>query len=229
VVQSFAITKGRFFEIIRLLLPAVLIVGIVGIVITSLQNERNISVLISRANGVASQNPGTFINDHEYAKTTLAPLSKIGEENYYNLLKISKNYTPSTTTMSEDYLRAIYPYVLEGGSLDQPSDYAVSAAGTILSFLLIEGVMLMVYFSIFQIVSATPAKIKEPKTLKSVPKASTQKIEGKPVKETVDTPKKQTAIKSDKKVTKAKKPIATTPEKTPKSATKKPAKTPTKK
>jgi hypothetical protein len=128
VTTSFAITKGRIIEISRLLLPAVLIIGVVGALITFVQNERNISVLISRANIVASQNPGTFINDHEYAKTTLAPLSKIGEENYYNLLKISKNYTPSTPTISEDYLRAIYPYVLEGGSLDQPSDYAFSIA-----------------------------------------------------------------------------------------------------
>jgi hypothetical protein len=89
--------------------------------------------------------------------------------------------------------------------------------------------MLMVYFSIFQIVSATPAKIEEPKALKFTPKASTQKIEGRANKETVDTPKKQTAIKSDKKAPKIKKSTTSTPAKTLKSATKKPEKTPIKK
>ena len=85
-------------------------------------------MLVARANIVANQNPTAFVNDQEYVKTTLAPLSKIGEESYYNLLKISKNYTPSSATMSKDYLRAVYPYVLAGGSLNEPSDYAFSAA-----------------------------------------------------------------------------------------------------
>jgi hypothetical protein len=209
VTDSFALTKGRIMEIIRLLLPALFIIGVIGWLLEFAQNERNISVLISRANTVASQNPTAFVNDQEYVKTTLAPLSKIGEESYYNLLKISKNYTPSSATMSKDYLRAVYPFVLAGGSLNEPSDYAVIAASTILSFLCIEWVMLMVYFSIFHIVSATPSKAEKSPKLESTPQKSSQKggTKSKPTPKSTTTDKVKAAPKSTPKKTPEKSPV----------------------
>jgi hypothetical protein len=208
VTDSFALTKGRILEILRLLLPAIFIIGVIGWLLEFTQNERNISTLVERANKVAAANPEIFINDQEYVKTTLAPLSKIGEEGYYNLLKISKNYTPNTSSMGKDYLRAVYPFVLAGGSLDQPSDYAWSIGGVLLSFLVIEGVMLMVYFSIFHILRATPAK-KEKLTRPLATKASAAQENT-----ALNSSKKATDKKQESK-TPAKKPPTKTTEKSP--------------
>ena len=79
--------------------------------------------------------------------------------------------------------------------------------------------MLMVYFSIFQIVSATPGKTEEPSKLTSTPKISTKKGGVKATTKTGIATKTQTTPKHFTKPSKAKTTLVKIPVKTPKTVT----------
>ncbi len=106
-----------------------------------------------------------------------------------------------------EYIRSIYPFVLEAGSLDKTSDLAWNIGMGIVSFFLLEGAMLMVYFSIFHILRANQSKV--PRTTESsnrreIPKKAPKKvmakaIEKKEASKVKATPTKKTQVSPPEK------------------------------
>ncbi len=151
----------------------------IGLGIESVRKERDIMSLETRINSVAQKDQKGFVNDHTFVQREYIRSYLLGEDALREVLAINNAYNPQIDHADRKYLKELYPYILSSATLDTVADRAWSMGSAILTFLLVEGVMIMVYFSLFQILSVAPGigavtvseilpKIVKPRTKKGV-------------------------------------------------------------
>ncbi len=130
---------------------------------------------------------------------------------------IANDYNPKTDGVDREYLKEIYPYIVKSGTLDTNEDMAWRIGISILGFLLLEGVIIMVYLSVFHIL-----RTGKPKKKTSAQKAIDEEViienddenevlEAKEevLKKTKSTPKKAVAKVTKKETPATKKKVTT--------------------
>ncbi len=149
VTDSLALTKGKIFKMLFLILPFLAIIGTVGGFITGTGNK----ILIGRAetaiNAIAKADPKTFVDDHSYIKHHFLNAFALNETDIARIIAINNAFNPKTDGVDPQYLEAIFPY-LDNSAVD-PDAWKIESIFTFLGFLITEGAMVMVYFSIFGI------------------------------------------------------------------------------
>ena len=154
VQKSIALVSGKIAQIILLILPFIIVTGLVGAGIEGILQFRDIQSLETRINAAAKADPKAFENDHSYVQREFIKSYSLDESSLKEVLAIANEYNPKTDGVDREYLKEIYPYIVKSGTLDTNEDMAWRIGISILGFLLLEGVIIMVYLSVFHILRA---------------------------------------------------------------------------
>ena len=210
VKRSIALAKGNIPKIISLVLPFAIGIAICGAALQTIKEYRDISVITKAANTAVAENQNAYINDHIFIQNQYLSLSRLNEEEKKDILYINNAFAAKTDGIDPDYLKSIYPYIVVSGTMDSTMDIVWQVGLEFTLFLLVNGVMLMVYISIYHILRAT---VPETTSLTPAQTSKTEQI----------APATSTKIATKQKVA-SKKSVAKTPteskKNTPKSVTK---------
>ncbi len=171
VKRSIALTKGNIPKIISLVLPFAIAIAMTGAIFQTVKEYRDISVITQAGNAAFAENPNAFVNDHVYIQNEYLSLSRLNEEEKKGVLFINNAFAVKTDGIDQEYVKSMYPYIMISGTLDSTMDIIWQVGLEFILFLLVNGVMLMVYISIYHILRATV-----PETTSSTP-AQTSKTE----------------------------------------------------
>lgn len=151
VKRSVRLASGKVLRIVGLVLPYTILVALVSVGIQEIQEFRDIRVLESRAQAAATENVNAFINDHAFIQNNYIAGYQLTPEEKQDVIAINNAYAERTDGIDPEYLRTIYPYIMASGTMSEPMDIAWQVGTGVLAFLLLEGVMIMVYLSVFHI------------------------------------------------------------------------------
>ena len=155
VKRSIALTKGNVPKIISLVLPFAIAIAFVGAIFQTVKEYRDISVITNAANTAVAADPNAYVNDHVYIQNQFLSLSRLNEEEKKDVLYINNAFAVKTDGIDQEYLKSIYPYIMISGTMDSTMDIIWQVGLEFTLFFLINGVMLMVYISIYHILRAT--------------------------------------------------------------------------
>ncbi|MDD2745273.1 MAG: hypothetical protein PHU93_01930 [Candidatus Gracilibacteria bacterium] len=158
VQKSIALAKGNVLQIIALLLPFAVLVALGGVLLQNIKEYRDIRVLENAANTAVLSNPTTYINDHAFIQREYLDEERLDESQKRSTIAINNAFNPRTDGIDKEYLRAIYPFIMLSGTMESSEDIMWQIAISLLSFFLLEGIMLMVYLSIYHILTESERK-----------------------------------------------------------------------
>lgn len=158
VQKSISLAKGNVLQIIALLLPFAVIIAFGGVLLQNIKEYRDIRVLENAANTAVLSNPTTYINDHAFIQREYLDEERLDENQKRSTIAINNAFNPRTDGIDTEYLKAIYPFILLSGTMESSEDIMWQIGIGLLSFFLFEGVMLMVYLSIYYLLSKAERK-----------------------------------------------------------------------
>ena len=124
VQASWNLTRGSVGKVILLLIPAIIFTSLVTYGIERVRIERDIYSLIERTNLELGTVGSKYRNDHEYINLVLAPGTNLSEKDESSRDRTAMQFTPSMATADRQYIRAMYPYIIEAGGMNTKSDTA---------------------------------------------------------------------------------------------------------
>lgn len=163
VRRSIRLSQGNIPRIIALFLPFAIGVAFCGVVFQTIQEYRDVSVITAAANAAVMENPNAYINDHAFVQNQYLELSRLSESEKQDVLSINNAFDVKTDGIDPEYLKSVYPYIVISGTLSGTMDIVWQVGLGLLSFFLLNGLMLMVYLSIYHILKATVTESENPK------------------------------------------------------------------
>ncbi len=204
VNRSMSLASGNIPRIIALFLPFVIVVALFGATLQNIKDYRDIRVLESKANAAVLTDKDLYINDHAFIQREFIAGYRLTEEQKQDVLAINNAFDVRTDGIDMQYLKAIYPYIVLSGTMNEDIDIAWQAAFGFLSYFLLDGVMIMVYLAIYHILKETESEVEveRPKISPTPSEPKNPPLKKAPAKKII---KKKTPVKkpSTKKVPKA--------------------------
>jgi hypothetical protein len=155
VRRSMRLASGNIPRIIAMFLPFVIVVAFFGASLQAVKDYRDIRVLESRANAAVLADKNAYVNDHAFIQREFISGYRLTPEQKQGVLAINNAFDARTDGIDPEYLRAIYPYIVLSGTMNENADLAWQAVFGFLSYFLFDGVMIMAYLSMYHILKET--------------------------------------------------------------------------